>query len=201
MLIAICGTYDDTKNGSIRGNGKTMTAVYFGYEAYLNGQKVYTNFYTDFSEMITLNELLDLFKNDKLKDTLVILDEAQVYLMNLGVKAVVLKQIINLFIAQTRKRNVNVILTTQRYKNLHKQLRMQCDLVLLPIKYHVDDNGNIADICPKDNCNRQHVIMVFNTMTNEYLNLVLFPTKIGDMYNSDEIVLDEFKPEKPVKNP
>lgn len=193
MLIAICGTYDDSKNGSIRGNGKTLSAVFFGYQAYTKGQKVYTNFYTNFSEMVTLNQLLDMFKNEGLKDTLVILDEAQVYLMNMGVKAKTLKEIINLFIAQTRKRNVTVILTTQRYRNLHKQLRMQCDIVLIPIKFHIDNFGNIGDICHKDTCKNRHVIMIYNTMTSEYLNVVLYPEKVGIMYNSDEIVFDEYK--------
>lgn len=192
MLIAICGTYTDVRYGSIRGNGKTLSATFLGYQAYKDGRKVYTNYYTTFSEMVTLNELLTLFKDGELDNVLVILDEAQVYLMNTGVKAKTLKEIINLFIAQTRKRNVDIIVTTQRYKNLHRQLRVQCDLVLIPLKYHLNESGRMSDLCTRDNCDKSHVVIIYNAITQEFLKSVLYPEEIGKLFNSDEIVFDEF---------
>ena len=193
MLIAICGTYTDSRYGSIRGNGKTLTATFLAYNAHKDGRKVYTNYYTTFSEMVTLNQLITLFKNEQLENVLVVLDEVQVYLMNAGVKAKTLKEIINLFIAQTRKRNIDVIVTTQRYKNLHRQLRIQCDTILIPLKYHIDDKGQMTDLCARDNCEKNHVVIVYNAITQDFLKFVLYPETIGKLFNSDEIVFDEFQ--------
>lgn len=192
MLIAVVGTYTDMRMGSIRGNGKTLTAVYLAYQAHKEGRKIITNFYTDFSEMLTLNEIVNEFKAKNLQNTVVILDEVQTYLMNSGVKVKTLKEIINLFVAQTRKQNVDIIVTTQRYRNLHIQLRTQCDVFLIPFKYHIDKNGNLADLCKLDNCDKQHGIIVYKPEDNEFLPFVLNPERVGKLYNSNEIILDEF---------
>lgn len=199
MLIAIVGTYNDLKTGSIRGNGKTLSAVYLAYNSYKEGKKVYTNFYTTFSEMVTLNDLVELFKDKKLTNTIVIIDEAQLYLMNSGVKASTLKEVINLFIAQTRKQNVDIIVTTQRYKNLHVQLRTQIDDILIPIKYHLNKKGGLTEICNNDACKKQHAICILNLNTNEFLPYILNPNIIGKLYNSEEIILDEFIIKKEAK--
>ena len=193
MLIAIVGTYNDIKTGSIRGNGKTMSAIFLAYKDYLEGKKIYANFNTTFGYTTTLNELTELFKNEELTDTTIIIDEAQVYLSNAGVKAVTLKEIINLFIAQTRKRNINIILTSQRFLNLHKQLRIQCDIILIPTKHHLTKNGQLSDICIKDNCKKDHAILIYNVNQDCYLPYILNPLKIGGLYNSNEIVLDTYK--------
>ena len=193
MLIAIVGTYNDVKTGSIRGNGKTMSAVFLAYKDHLEGKKVYANFNTTFGYTTTLNELTELFRDEKLSNTTIIIDEAQVYLSNAGTKAKTLKEIINLFIAQTRKRNINIILTSQRFLNLHKQLRIQCDIILIPTKHHLDKNGQLSEICIKDNCKKDHAILIYNVNQDCYLQYILNPIEIGKLYNSNEIVLDTYK--------
>jgi len=193
MLIAIVGTYNDVKIGSIRGNGKTMSAVFLAYKDHLEGKKVYANFNTTFGYTTTLNELTELFRDEKLSNTTIIIDEAQVYLSNAGTKAKTLKEIINLFIAQTRKRNINIILTSQRFLNLHKQLRIQCDIILIPTKHHLDKNGQLSEICIKDNCKKDHAILIYNVNQDCYLQYILNPIEIGKLYNSNEIVLDTYK--------
>jgi len=198
MIIAITGTYNDLKLSSIRGNGKTLSAVFLAYKNYQEGQKIYTNFYTTFSEVVTLNQLVEKFKNKELQNTTVILDEAQIYLSNSGVKASVLKEIIGLFIAQTRKQNVDIILTVQRFKDLHLKLRTQTDIILIPIKYHIHGN-RIKNICYNDSCKQQHIIGILNLSDNRMLPYTLRPETIGKLYNSNEIVLDEFIDKKEVK--
>jgi len=193
MLIAIVGTYNDLKNGSIRGNGKTLSAIFLAYKDYLEGKKIYANFYTTFGQTVTLNELTNLFRDEKLSNTTIIIDEAQVYLSNTGVKAKTLKEIINLFIAQTRKRNINIIVTSQRFLNLHKQLRIQCDIILIPTKHHLDKNGQLGETCIKDNCIKNHAILIYNINQDCYLPYILNPLEIGKLYNSDEIVFDTYK--------
>ena len=198
MIIAIAASYNDEKIASIRGNGKTMSAVYLAYRQHKEGKKIYTNFQTTFSEKVTINELIILFKDDKLSNTTIILDEAQLYLMNSGVKSVVIKELINLFIAQTRKREIDIFLTTQRYKNLNNKLRIHCDIILIPIKYHLKNN-KLTTVCNSDSCKKPHAIVIYNIMSEEFLPYILNPSKIGKLYNSNEIVLDEFKIKPEVK--
>lgn len=198
MIIAIAASYNDEKIASIRGNGKTMSAVFFAYQQYKEGKTIYTNFQTTFSKKVTINELITLFKNDKLSNTTIILDEAQLYLMNSGVKAGVIKELINLFIAQTRKREIDIFLTTQRYKNLNNKLRIHCDIILIPVKYHIQKN-KLTSVCNSDTCKQPHAICIYNIMTQSFLSYILDPEKIGILYNSNEIVLDEFKLKKEIK--
>lgn len=196
-IFAAVGTYDDTLHAgmSIRGNGKTLTITYYGYQEHLAGKEVYSNFKTSFSKLFTMNELIEMFKDNKLSNVVILIDEAQVYLNNMGVKKAVINNLIGLFIAQTRKRNVDIYLTTQRFNNLHNQLRLHTDVILLPVKTHA--NG---DICRKDTCTKHHYIHVF--LSNEDEELVcLDASTVGKLYNSNEIVLDSFylEDEKPKK--
>jgi hypothetical protein len=208
MLIAIVGRYENVLAGSIRGNGKTISAVYLAYLDYLNGRKIYTNFKTTFSETYKINDLLTLFKDEKLEDVTVIIDEAQIYLNNCGVKVAVRREIIQKFIAQSRKSNIDIIVTTQRFLQLHKELREQTDIILVSIKYHYDkENNKILEICGRDNCKKDHVIRIVSLNKNpvDYIRdennkiITLNPEIIGQMYNTNEIVLDNFEIQKPEK--
>lgn len=200
MLYAIVGRYYDTVGGSVRGNGKTLAAVYFAYQDYKAGRDIYTNFYTSFSTLYKINDLIELFENEQLENATVIMDEAQKYLNNSGVKVAVRSQIVGSFIAQTRKKNVDVILTTQRFGQLHKELREQVDIVLISCKYHYDEKEQkLTDVCLKDNCTRRHGIKVYsvNALPPQFVkqngrDIILNPEVIGQYYNSNEIVLDNY---------
>lgn len=192
MLIAICGRYLNVLGSSMRGNGKTLSAVYFAKLEHDKGKKVFTNFYTSFSTMYKMKDLIEMFSDGKLQDVLVIVDEAQVYLNNSGVSVKVRKNLITNFIAQTRKANIDVILTTQRFMQLHKELREQTDVILLASKYHYDKHG-LTSVCKVDNCTKSHAVRLFNMNTSSYLPIVLDCEEIGKLYNSNEIVLDNYE--------
>ena len=192
MLIAICGRYLNVLGSSMRGNGKTLSAVFFAKNEYDKGREIYTNFYTTFSKMFKMNDLIEMFSNGNLSNVVIVIDECQVYLNNSGVSVKTRKALITNFIAQTRKTNVDVILTTQRFMQLHKELREQCDVILLASKYHYNDRG-ITSACTVDNCTRDHVVRLFNMNTSQYLPYVLDCKRIGKLYNSNEIVLDNFE--------
>lgn len=192
MLIAICGRYLNVLGSSMRGNGKTLSAVFFAKNEYDKGREIYTNFYTSFSKMYKMNDLIEMFSNGNLSNVVIVIDECQVYLNNSGVSVKTRKALITNFIAQTRKTNVDVILTTQRFMQLHKELREQCDVILLASKYHYNDRG-ITTACTVDNCTRDHVVRLFNMNTSKYLPYVLDCKRIGKLYNSNEIVLDNFE--------
>lgn len=198
MLIAICGRYLNVIGGSIRGNGKTLSAVYFAKEEYDKGRKIYTNFKTTFSTMYKINDLITMFNDGKLQNVLVIIDEAQIYLNNTGTSTQQRKAMITQFIAQTRKSNVDIILTSQRFMQLHKELREQCDIILIASKYHYNSRG-LTDLCTIDNCKRPHCVRLFSMNSSSYLPIVLDCEKIGKLYDSNEIVLDKLEFAKPEK--
>ena len=75
---------------------------------------------------------------------------------------------------------------------LHKELREQTDVILLASKYHYNKKG-LTDICKIDNCKKQHAVRLFNLNTSSYLPYVLDCEKIGKLYNSNEIVLDDYQ--------
>jgi hypothetical protein len=192
MLIAICGRYLNVLGTSMRGNGKTLSAVFFAKNEHDKGREIYTNFYTSFSKLYKMNDLIEMFSNGSLSNVLVVIDEAQIYLNNSGISVKARKAMITNFIAQTRKSNVDVILTTQRFMQLHKELREQCDVILLASKYHYNARG-VTDACTVDNCTRPHVVRLFNMNTSKFLPFVLDCQKIGELYNSNEIVLDNYE--------
>lgn len=187
MIWGFVGTIDDySTGGSIRGNGKTMAMTYFGYQSYKAGQTIYSNYYTTFSQIKTLNELMTIFKDKNLSNTVVLLDEIQVYLPNQGVKKGILKDLIARFISQTRKRNIDVLYTTQRFKNLNNQLRIHTDEIILPVKTHADGKQ-----CSSDKCQKTHYIHVFSQYSDDAI-VVLDAQKVGKLYNSNEIIFDEY---------
>lgn len=195
MIYGIVGTIDDySTGGSIRGNGKTLTMTYYGYQAFKEGQTVYSNYYTKFSCIKTLNELMDIFNNKNLSNTVVLLDEIQVYLPNQGVKKGILNDLIARFIAQTRKRNIDIFYTTQRFKNLNNQLRIHTDEILLPIKTHADGIQ-----CSSDKCKKEHYIHIFSQYSDDAM-IVLDAQKVGKLYDSNEIIFDEYIPKDDNKN-
>ena len=59
-------------------------------------------------------------------------------------------------------------------------------------KYHYNEKG-LTDICKIDNCKRKHAVRLFNLNTSSYLPYVLDCEKIGKLYNSNEIVLDDYQ--------
>lgn len=192
MLIAICGRYLNTLGSSMRGNGKTLSAVFFAKQEFDKGRNIYTNFYTTFSKLYKMNDLIEMFANGELSNVLVVIDEAQIYLNNSAVSVKARKAMITNFIAQTRKSNVDIILTTQRFMQLHKELREQTDVILLASKYHFNNKG-LTDICTIDNCTKKHAVRLFNMNTSRFLPYVLDCQEIGKLYNSNEIVLDNFE--------
>lgn len=191
MLIAICGRYLNVLGSSIRGNGKTLSAVFLAHNEYKKGRTIYTNFKTSFSIMYRMNDLITMFNDGKLNNVLVIIDEAQIYLNNSGISVKARKAMITNFIAQTRKSNVDVILTSQRFMQLHKELREQCDIILIASKYHYNTHG-ITGLCTVDNCRRKHCVRLFSMNSSSFLPYVLDCEKIGALYDSNEIILDNY---------
>jgi len=195
MIYAIVGTYDDTKLGSIRGNGKTISAVFYGNKDYQDGKQVITNFYTTFSKVCGINEIVSIFKEKKLRNTLLILTEAQLYFPH-QMKKFEKEELIDRLVAQSRKSDNDIILDTQRFLNLNLEIRNHVDEVLLPQKIHADDGTP----CYKDNCKRDHIILVYSIREERYPITSFNAWTIGKLYDTNEVIFDKLQePDKDKK--
>lgn len=191
LIYAYVGTYNDSFIGSLRGNGKDNSMVYFLHEDFLEGREVITNFFTTFSKMERFKIIVDMIINGDLENVSIGLTEIQAFLNSLGTSS----KIINFAdkaVSQTRKREVDLHYTTQRFFNVHKRLRTQTDRVLEPRKYHYDDT-----ICLKDRCKLPHLIKVYSVspwLKNPLQTLKA--EKVGELYNTNEVISDEINKEE-----
>lgn len=197
MIYGFVGTYDDLYNKGLRGNGKTLTVTNYLYEDYLEGRLIYTNYYTSFSNVMDTQKIVELIFNsdiNKFQNVSIGIDEIQLILNSIGTKGKALKFIMNL-IAQSRKRNVDIYYTTQRFLDIHKRLRTQTDMIFEPFKkhYHYEDNNLILDeTCIKDNCNKPHIICVYPKRP-ELFKIIkyIYADKVGNLYDSNQIIIEE----------
>lgn len=151
--------------------------------------KIFTNYYVSFADKImSPEEMVHMFLNDELRNCIVAIDEMQVLFdSHFGIqrskgKKVSLQELIMRLAQQSRKRNVEIYYTTQRFANVHKVLRVHTNYVFEPVKYHYDGN-----ICILDKCKEKHIIRVYDLMystpTWEYPLDIILP-----FYNSEEII-------------
>lgn len=182
MIFAIVGGISETEIG-IRGNGKTAAMTYYLYKASLGGHTVLTNYHTTFSEYLTTEEIKDRVLGSDLKDVSLGFDELQTFLNSLGEKKDVVKSFVNEMIAQTRKRNVDVYWASQNYYEIHNRLRRQTDMIIKPVKRHV--NG---ELCIRDNCTKPHRIWIWSVTPTQKLLQVIRAEAVGTLYNQNEII-------------
>ena len=185
MITAVVGIFEKISESGIRGNGKSLTMSYYLYKDFLEGRRIYANYKLNFpSTKLNINDLTKLILKEELQNISIGFDEIQVVLNSIGTKKEVLGPIDRL-ISQTRKRNVDVYYTTQRFRNVHIRLRQQTDIVLQPYKVHVDNS-----ICYVDRCKKKHKIIVKSVYPFETNYLELNCQKIGELYDSNEIIFD-----------
>jgi len=187
MIYAFVGTMDDTFKYGLRGNGKSATLTYYLYQSFLEGTEVYTNYYTSFSTVITVQEMVNMILEEDLHNIVLGIDEIQLILNSIGTKGKVLNFIMKMA-SQTRKRDCDIGYTLQRFLDLHLRLRVQTDNVLIPAKYHTIDHS----LCIKDNCKEDHYIKVY--CEKPFIKQPIRAFKldiIGQLYNSNEIINEE----------
>lgn len=202
MITGIIGTISEIEeNESIRGNGKNITETYYLHSDYLLGRKIFTNYYTTFSEMLPLKEIIEVCLKDYEKYSKGItigLTELQVTFDSIGNKKAVTRFIM-WFVQQSRKLNADIYYDTQRLADVNIKLRVQTDNILQPSKIHAD-----GKICRMDRCARKdHFIKVYSLKPyrrkpitgKEVINCSI----VGKMYNTNQLVFDEVIIEEPKK--
>ena len=201
MIVCFAGTINDVTTTTIRGNGKTCSMTGIGYLSHLKGQKIFSNYTTDFSEeIIGLQAVIDAIKEQsellrdgeieesKFKNSMLLISEMQKLLNSIGSSTGEIKFIDN-FCSEIRKHDLDCCYDTQRFNNIHLRLRLHTDVIFQPIKYHYDDSP-----CNFDRCKKPHKIRLFSYKPFKERPVLIFDaTKVGQMYNSDEIIIDELR--------
>ena len=106
------------------GSGKSGILAYLGYKDYLKGRKIYSNFhvnfpYTPFNEEIFYRMIDEDFD---LNNCHILADEGYVY-MDSRTSMSRLNRAVNYYSVQTRKRNVDLSITTHMYTRLDRRIR------------------------------------------------------------------------------
>lgn len=106
------------------GSGKTLSMVKYAYEKYKKGYTIYSNIKLNFPyKPYTLTDLLEYANNStNFNNSIIIMDEAHIFLdsRNSGSKR---SRMISYILLMSRKRNMHVIYTTQRFHQIDKRLR------------------------------------------------------------------------------
>ncbi|MCC7574993.1 hypothetical protein KO361_05355 [Candidatus Woesearchaeota archaeon] len=189
MIYGFVGTMDDFCNGSIRGNGKSLTMTYYLHQDFKEGRRVYTNYKTTFSEQVTVKKIVDMVLEGEIQEASIGIDEIQIVLNSIGTKAKVVN-FIDKMVSQTRKIDSDIYYATQRYTNIHKRLRVQTDRLFRPFKIHQENDK--WKKCITDRCKKPHVIIVKSEIP--YLEtpiIALDAVKVGVLYDSNEIINEE----------
>ena len=166
------------------GSGKTLSAVRQAYSCYLAGQDVWSNINLNFPyTKITTEEFNKWSKEDKqFKDAVLLLDEF--YLMADSRNSMSKMNMLNTtFILQSRKKHVNVLMTSQNFKQLDIRIRDNTHMVIF-CKFLKNYKNRLDYVLQK--------IYTQNLMGNfkKIKRRPLFcANQFYDLYNTDEIVM------------
>jgi hypothetical protein len=162
-IVAFVGTIDEDESAlPITGNGKTVGMTGYGYIDFLAGREIWSNYETDFSsKVMRFQEMVEIIieraKNDEHSPNLILLvTEMRKILDAIGSNT---EQVlyINEFTEQIRKIGCTLYYDTQRFMSIHKRLRIDTNIILIPYKTHFDENP-----CYLPSCMKPHKIYIFS---------------------------------------
>lgn len=186
MIVAFVGTMDDETDTPISGTGKTCSMTGYAYLDYMEGNKIYTNYQTEFSEeIIGFQAMINKLKGVVSPNVKLVVSEMQNVLNSIGSTQ---QQIlfIDSFASQMRKIDVDLYYDTQRFMNIHKRLRVHTDIVLIPYKCHLDNQP-----CYFNRCKKPHKIFVYSQKPFKEKPVQCFDaSEVGKLYDTYEIIYD-----------
>lgn len=187
MIYGFVGSVFGSLRVPIRGNGKTISMTYWMNIERQDGREVFTNYHTTFSTFIDTKEVAELIFSGELGDIILGIDEIQKILENIGRNKYV--EFMGDLVNESRKDDVDIFFTTQRFKNLVLRFREQVDRILVPKKYHVDTK----DFCDIDKCKRIHFIMLYDYDPFEGLAYIgsIDCVEVGKLYDTRQRIKRE----------
>ncbi|RPH75737.1 hypothetical protein EHM76_00970 [bacterium] len=187
MITGIVGTFTDEFIAPLRGNGKGITQNYFGFADFTKGREIYSNYHTKFSIYKRTQYIIDMILNEDLQKVTILIDEIQSILNSLGSKGAQIL-FIDTAAAQFRKIECDLYWASQRWMNVNNRMRLQTENVLLPCKFHYEDDS----ACFLDRCKKLHYIEV--NQVQPYIEepiITLHAPIIGQLYDTNEMIIDE----------
>lgn len=114
-----------------RGTGKTIGMIKDGIRYKEKGYKILSNFWTNFSEIVPNEFILELDKHADLYNCVILIDEIQT-LFDSRSFATQSNKTFSYFLQQIRKRNIHILCTTQYSNTIDLRLRQHIDIVAFP---------------------------------------------------------------------
>ena len=189
-ITGIYGVWYDRRPGElIKGNGKTLTGVYYLYLDHQRGYKAYSNIQTTFTDEMSTADVYELFTDSTAKNISILLDEIQKDMNSLAgyTPTKTLVEFCNIASAQTRKRNINLYWTTQRAADIPLRMRVQTDILLQPIRIHADGTR-----CTTASCGKKHYIRVYSREPQRIKPLkTLDCVAVGKLYDTSQVLTDK----------
>ena len=196
-FVGIYGKNDEPLSG-VKGNGKTAAIVFFAYDFYLQGLECYSNFYTEFSTQMSTIDIIELMKEEKKRNCVVMITEIQQILNSLDRKKDVLELCDN-FNAQSRKGDFYIFWDSQRFMEVDIRVRNKTDVIMQPFKCHYDESKSVHTLpellsneCFNDICKQNHIIVVDSVKPIRYKPVAIFyANKVGQLYNTYEFIKEK----------
>ena len=172
-----------------KGSGKTLNAVKCLYEKYKEGRTIYSNIHLNFPHKpITKEVLNEILKQNFLSEAVIFLDEVHTIVdCRRSMTGNSIK--FGAFFTQSRKRNVDVIGTTQFIGQVDIRFRNNCDYFLEHKKIYIDRKIQ----------NPKFIILVswFDNMYN-YLKptFIKSPSDYFNLYDTNQIIYYDWQDKK-----
>jgi hypothetical protein len=187
MIYAFCASIFRDEFVPKRGTGKTLSLTYYLYKKHLAGKRVITNYFTPFSEMMNITDIILGILEGSITNAEIGLTEFQHVLDNLGHKQLK-KRLWRLVVSQSRKLGLNFYLDMQILRQVDNDARDHVDYILIPRKYHVD-----GSYCRKDDCNNPKHRIIIYTNIHPYGEIPikrLNAEVVGKLYDTNKITID-----------
>jgi hypothetical protein len=183
MLIIVTG---------FKGDGKTVFATSLLWHGWKKGRQIFSNYGLSFPyEPIKLKEMLSPDGSKKIKDGMVAIDEAQMW-MDCRLAGSKKNRLASYLMLQGRKRRIDIILTSQQMGNVDVRFRRNCDVQYECTALKIDyDSRKLrrATVEEKDGHDVDLVKIVMTDFTMNYQRKTIFdPTFFFDKFDSDEFV-------------
>lgn len=167
-----------------KGKGKTLTMVKDAYVYHLNGYKIYSNMKSiKFAIYISSEDIMKITKESPLRDCVLLIDEVQT-LFNARRSMKKENVQFSFFIQQIRKRNIEMLATTQFSNSVDLIFRQHIDYIVSP---HFDKDLNVCKVNYMDLNSVEDVGL--SQSEPHTISVVYDATEIFGKYDTKELVL------------
>lgn len=172
----------------MQGHGKTLMAVKMAYESYLSGKTIYSNVKLNFPfKHIDYNDII----NCVYKNAVVLLDEIHLLLPARQSLRKINREICDNFLSMVRKKNLEIIATTQTMRKPDIRLREEADYI-----YYVEKFAYIKDkwtkVLHNQDLNKSIPIMIKiianNIISEKQIELNFIGNHYFNLYDSKQII-------------